>query len=67
MALPEKIFFNTVADFRRAENVEGLRFFKVTKPVWIEIDRKEQSSYSDALGDEVTSFLRRYGVRTLRV
>ncbi len=35
--------------------------------MWIEIERKEQSSYSNELGDEVSNFLKRYGVRTIRV
>src|SRR3990172_2302117 len=34
------------------------------KITWIEIARKEQSAHSDEVGDEVTLFLRRYGVRT---
>ena len=35
--------------------------------MWIDIAKKEQSRYSNDLGDEVSSFLKRYGVRTLRV
>jgi hypothetical protein len=35
--------------------------------VWIEIAKKEQSRYSNDLGDEVSNFLKRYGVRTLRI
>jgi len=35
--------------------------------MWVEIARKEQSSFSNDLGDEVLLFLKRYGVRTLRV
>jgi hypothetical protein len=35
--------------------------------MWVEIARKEQSSYSNDLGDEVLLFLKRYGVRTIRV
>lgn len=34
--------------------------------MWIEIARKEQSPFSNDLGDEVSLFLTRYGVRTLR-
>jgi acetyltransferase-like isoleucine patch superfamily enzyme len=34
--------------------------------MWIDIARKEQSRNSNDLGDEVSNFLRRYGVRTLR-
>lgn len=34
--------------------------------MWIEIARKEQSFFSNQLGDEVSHFLKRYGVRTLR-
>jgi hypothetical protein len=34
---------------------------------WIEIARKEQSLHSNDLSDEVSNFLKRYGVRTLRV
>jgi acetyltransferase-like isoleucine patch superfamily enzyme len=35
--------------------------------MWIEIARKEQSRSSNDLGDEVSSFLKRYGVRTSRI
>ena len=35
--------------------------------MWIEIDRKEQSQQSNHLGDEVSLFLKRYGIRTVRV
>ena len=35
--------------------------------MWIEIARKEQSEYSNPLGDEVSIYLRGYGVRTVRV
>ena len=34
---------------------------------WIEIAKKQQSRQSNDLGDEVANFLKRYGVRTLRV
>jgi acetyltransferase-like isoleucine patch superfamily enzyme len=34
---------------------------------WIEIAKKEQSRQSNDLGDEVSHFLNRYGVRTLRI
>lgn len=34
---------------------------------WIEIAKKEQSRESNALGDEIAHFLKRYGVRTFRV
>ncbi len=34
---------------------------------WIEIAKKEQSRRSNALGDEVAHFLKRYGVRTFRI
>ena len=34
---------------------------------WIEIANKEQSRHSNELSDEVSNFLKRYGVRTLRV
>lgn len=34
--------------------------------MWIEIAKKEQSQQSNDLGDEVSNFLKRYGVRTLR-
>lgn len=33
---------------------------------WIEIDKKEQSRKSNDLCDEVSNFLKRYGIRTLR-
>jgi acetyltransferase-like isoleucine patch superfamily enzyme len=34
---------------------------------WIEIAKKEQSRLSNELGDEISNFLKRYGVRTVRV
>jgi len=34
--------------------------------MWIEIANKEQAPFSNDLGDEVSLFLKRYGVRTLR-
>jgi acetyltransferase-like isoleucine patch superfamily enzyme len=34
--------------------------------MWIEIAKKEQSRFSNDLGDEVSHFFKRYGVRTLR-
>lgn len=34
--------------------------------VWIDVTKREQPRVSNNLGDEVLSFLRRYGVRTLR-
>jgi acetyltransferase-like isoleucine patch superfamily enzyme len=34
--------------------------------MWIEIANKAQSHFSNDLGDEVSLFIRRYGVRTLR-
>jgi acetyltransferase-like isoleucine patch superfamily enzyme len=34
--------------------------------MWIDIARKEQTRISNDLGDEVSSFLKRYGVRTAR-
>ena len=35
--------------------------------MWVEIARKVRSSHANALGDEVLLFLKRYGVRTVRV
>ena len=35
--------------------------------MWIEIAKKEQSRHSNDLGDEVSNFFKRYGVRTLRI
>lgn len=35
--------------------------------MWIDIERKEQSEYTNDLGEEVVLFLRRYGVRFFRV
>jgi acetyltransferase-like isoleucine patch superfamily enzyme len=35
--------------------------------MWIEIAKKEQSRYSNDMGDEISNFLKRYGVRTLRI
>ena len=35
--------------------------------MWIDIEKKEQSRHSNDLGEEVLLFLRRYGVRFLRV
>jgi len=40
---------------------------KSQNTMWIEIAKKEQSRYSNDLGDEISNFLKRYGVRTLRV
>jgi acetyltransferase-like isoleucine patch superfamily enzyme len=34
--------------------------------VWIDVTKREQPRVSNSLGDEVLSFLKRYGVRTLR-
>ncbi|MGA1792018.1 MAG: acyltransferase [bacterium] len=36
------------------------------KVVWIDIENKEQSLYSNELGDEVILFLKRYGIRLFR-
>jgi hypothetical protein len=44
-----------VRDFLRTRNI-----------MWIDIAKKEQTRVSNDLGDEVLSFLRRYGVRTAR-
>ena len=46
---------------------EAREQLKRNRIMWFEIARKEQSSYSNDLGDEVLLFLKRYGVRTLRV
>jgi hypothetical protein len=43
---------------------EGLQAQGAT---WIEIAKKEQSRQSNDLGDEISNFLKRYGVRTVRV
>ena len=37
------------------------------RTMWVEVARKERSSHTNDLGDEVLLFLKRYGVRTLRV
>jgi hypothetical protein len=34
--------------------------------MWIDVTNKEQSRISNDLGDEVSNFLKRFGVRTLR-
>ncbi|MFN0171025.1 MAG: acyltransferase [Bryobacteraceae bacterium] len=39
---------------------------KDKKTAWIDVARKEQSRHSNDLGSEVTQFLKRYGVRTVR-
>jgi hypothetical protein len=44
-----------VREFLRSRNI-----------MWIDIAKKEQTRVSNDLGDEVLSFLRRYGVRTAR-
>jgi acetyltransferase-like isoleucine patch superfamily enzyme len=44
-----------VRDFLRSRNI-----------MWIDIAKKEQTRISNDLGDEVSSFLKRYGVRTAR-
>ncbi len=36
------------------------------KTIWIDVARKEQTRVSNDLGDEVSAFLKRYGVRTAR-
>lgn len=36
------------------------------KTMWIDLARKEQTRVSNDLGDEVSAFLKRYGVRTAR-
>jgi acetyltransferase-like isoleucine patch superfamily enzyme len=35
--------------------------------MWIEIAKKEQSRHSNDFGDEVSNFLKRYGIRTTRI
>ena len=37
------------------------------KIMWIDIEKKEQPNYWNDLGEEVTMFLKRYGVRLSRV
>jgi acetyltransferase-like isoleucine patch superfamily enzyme len=44
-----------IRDLLRSQNIR-----------WIDISRKEQTRISNDLGDEVSSFLKRYGVRTAR-
>ena len=41
-------------------------FLDARRVMWIEIANKEQARFSNDLGDEVSLFLKRYGVRTLR-
>jgi len=41
-------------------------FLRSRNIMWIDIASREQSRLSNELGDEVTSFLKRYGVRTAR-
>lgn len=43
------------------------RTLNARKIMWIDIERKEQSLFWNDLGEEVVLFLRRYGVRFLRV
>lgn len=43
------------------------RWLDTQGTAWIEIAKKQQSRQSNDLGDEVANFLKRYGVRTLRV
>jgi acetyltransferase-like isoleucine patch superfamily enzyme len=45
---------------------QARRSLTAAKVAWVDIARKEQSRYSNDLGDEVALFLRRYGVRTTR-
>lgn len=47
-------------------SVEMRRRLNERKIMWIEIARKEQSSFSNELGEEVSLFLKRYGIRTFR-
>lgn len=43
------------------------RALNAKRVMWIDIDKKEQSRSRHDLGEEVTNFLRRYGVRFYRV
>jgi acetyltransferase-like isoleucine patch superfamily enzyme len=45
---------------------EVRNFLSGRKIMWIDIATKERSRVSNDLGEEVSNFLRRYGVRTLR-
>jgi hypothetical protein len=40
---------------------------KEQRTLWIDIESKERADIDNDLGDEVVLFLRRYGVRFLRV
>ena len=47
---------------------ESLReICQAKKIMWIDIEKKEQSKYWNDLGEEVLLFLKRYGVRFIRV
>jgi hypothetical protein len=45
---------------------EVREYLSARKIMWIDVTKKEQSRVSNDLGEEVLSFLKRYGVRTLR-
>jgi acetyltransferase-like isoleucine patch superfamily enzyme len=54
--------------FLSLEEIPGdvREFLRSREIMWIDITKKEQSRTSNDLGEEVLSFLKRYGVRTLR-
>ena len=45
---------------------EVREYLALRNVMWIDITRKEQSRVENDLGQEVTNFFKRYGVRTLR-
>jgi acetyltransferase-like isoleucine patch superfamily enzyme len=47
-------------------STERREFLRARKIAWIDVTAKEQSRVSNDLGEEVSSFLKRYGIRTAR-
>ena len=50
----------------RTISPEGRQRLKARETVWFDIERKERSDSTNDLGDEVATFLRRYGIRFFR-
>ena len=76
-----QVVYNHVDAQESLPNIKGLDVFlslkaisgsirtacKTEKVMWIDIEKKEQPSYWNDLGEEVAQFLKRYGVRLFRV
>ena len=64
--LPKKLQYHVLLSLRKIPN-NYRTILQSRKVMWIEIESKEQSDYTNDLGEEVVLFLRRYGVRFIRV